>query len=182
MAKPKAPRWLTTAFAEGVVELAPPRPAPAYPGALGRCFLAQHDDRRRPCAGRLERIHVISRQRVENAMYGLLPDPALETVTMLHPTQTRDEVAAELGDVDAWHRWHDELILLAAWDPRNGGVACEGHHRRFDSHVTPTLIVHAFDLPEHVIEFAFDYGIEGQLGKFPGAADLRDPSPDPSRS
>lgn len=62
-----------------------------------------------------------------------------------------------------------DLILLAAWDPRNGGIGCVGHHRRFDSHATPTLTVPRSALPDHVEEFAADWGLERQLeDKFPG--------------
>jgi hypothetical protein len=154
MAKRKPPAWLTTAFAEGVVELAPPRPTPAYKGALGRCWLAQHDERRRPCSGRLERAHLIPGQRVENALAALLPynpvsvfDPG--SIFEMNPATRR------------------ELILLAAWDPRNGIIACEGHHRRFDSHLTPALMVPRKALPGHAISFALDWGIEAQLDRFP---------------
>lgn len=146
MAKPKAPAWLTTAFAEGVIELAPPRPAPAYKGALGRCWLAQHDERRRPCEGRLERAHVISRQRVGNALGALLPWGVAGT--------------------EQWNHFAD-LIQLAEWDSRNAIIVCEGHHRRFDSHLTPALTVPLDRLPDHVITFAHDWGIEGQLDRFP---------------
>lgn len=150
MAKPKPPAWLTTAFAEGVVELAPARPAPAYNGALGRCWLAQHDERRRQCSGRLERAHLIPRQRVENALGALLPEDRY----YLPDYGLSDDVIRD-------------LILLAAWDPRNGVVACEAHHRRFDSHLTPALAVRYEHLPSHLIQFAFDWGIDSQLDRFP---------------
>lgn len=146
MAKPQAPRWLTQSFADGVVEQMPPWPAPAYRGALGRCWLAQHDDRRRPCSGRLERAHLIPRQRVENALGALLPWGAAGT--------------------EEWNHFAD-LIQLAAWDPRNGVVVCEAHHRRFDSHLTPALTVPLDSVPDHLIDFAFDWGIDGQLDRFP---------------
>lgn len=142
----RPPEWLTTTFAEGVLELAPARPVPAYKGALGRCWLAQHDERRRPCASRLERAHLISRQRVSNALGALLPWGAAGT--------------------EQWNHFAD-LIQLAEWDPRNGVVACEGHHRRFDAHLTPALIVPRAALPAHALDFASDWGIEGQLERFP---------------
>lgn len=157
MAKPKAPRWLTQSFADGVVELATherPRPAPPYKGALGRCWLAQHDERRRPCQGRLERAHLISRQRVANALSALLP---YNPVNVLDPSSILDFPRAT----------RRELIQLAEWDPRNGVVVCEAHHRRYDSHLTPALTVRRADVPERVVDFASDWGIEGQLGHFP---------------
>lgn len=168
MAKPKAPAWLTTAFAEGVVELAPPRPAPAYPGALGRCWLAQFDERRRPCEGRFERAHLIPGQRVENALAALLP--------------VQPPVVALDGTVTPWPiEIRAQLILLAAWDPRNGVVACEHHHRRFDSHATPALIVPRHSLPDQFVEFALDWGLEPQLaGRFPGEMFQHPPAPFPT--
>lgn len=148
MAKAKAPRWLTTAFAQGVVELAPPRPAPAYKGALGRCWLAQHDERRRPCSGRFERCHAIPRQRVENALGALLPE--------LPPWW--DGGPAFKPEV------RNELILLAAWDPRNAVIGCgEEHHPRWDLKRGPALTVPRDALPGHVIDFAADWGLESQL-------------------
>lgn len=144
MAKAKAPSWLTAAFAEGVVELAPPRPAPAYKGALGRCWLAQFDERRRPCELPLERAHLISRQRVENAFAALLPSPIIDI-------GGQEKVARE------------QLILLAAWDPSNGVIACEAHHRRLDGHMMPALNIPFEKLPGHVIEFAERWGLESEL-------------------
>ena len=150
MAKIKAPRWLTASFAEGVHELAPMRPAPAYKGALGRCWLAQFDDRMRACSGRFELAHLIPRQRVENALGALMVED--------------HAYLSERGFTDEMIR---DLILLAAWDPRNGIIACEGHHRRFDSHLTPALTVPRKALPGHAISFALDWGIEAQLDRFP---------------
>lgn len=149
MAKPKAPAWLTTAFAEGVLELAPPRPAPAYKGALGRCWLAQHDPRARPCVGPLERFHFISRQRVANALYPLLPShgPGAD----YQPPDVKRPGVAVPG-----------IIMLAEWDCRNAGLGCEHHHRRYDSHLTPTLKLHPAALPDHAIDFIFDWGLESE--------------------
>jgi hypothetical protein len=151
--KPKAPRWLTEAFRDGVDE----RDASAwrkvtndraYWSAHPLCFLAQHDPLQRPCSGRLERMHFVNRQRVENALAMVLPITSYRTVS----TQGlfADEIARD-------------LILLAAWDSRNGGIACESHHRRLDSHATPELIVPHDALPDHVIEFGRDYGLESEL-------------------
>jgi hypothetical protein len=157
MAKPKPPPWLTQAFAEGVVELAPARPAPAYKGALGRCWLAQCDERQRPCSGRLERFHFIGRQRVENALRALLPPRRELPEGGIYP----------YSKAEVW-----DLILLAAWDPRNGGIGCEAHHRRFDGHLTPSLQIPYLALPSHVVEFAFNWGIEAQLERFPPVSDV----------
>lgn len=164
MAKPKAPKWLTTSFAEGVVEFAPPRPAPAYPGALGRCWLAQFDERRRPCEGRLERAHLISRQRVEHALGALLLGAEVEEYWN---DWNGEEGGAGTDCFTMPQDWLEELVLLAAFDSRNGVVACEHHHRRFDSHLTPPLTLRYEHLPSHAIHFAFDWGIEAQLDRFP---------------
>lgn len=56
--------------------------------------------------------------------------------------------------------WVDDLVELAEWDPRNGGPGCTEHHRRFDSHATPELIVPADQLPAAVIDFIRDWGLE----------------------
>lgn len=144
MAKPKPPRWLTASFADGVVELAPARPKPAYRGALGRCWLAQHDPRCRPCELPLDRAHLIPRQRVENALGALLG--------------RRPNEADELSKRD-----RDDLILLAAYDPRNAVIGCRAHHRRLDNHATPALVIPQSVLPAHIFEFASDYGLEAEL-------------------
>lgn len=150
MAKPKAPVWLREAFRDGVDEREHARlrvPAPdvapvRWDGPVPWCWLAQHDPRRRPCSGPLERFHFIGRQRVRAALFALLPG------------------ARELID---W-RWEPaDLLPLAEWDARNGGIACEAHHRRFDNHLTPELPVRWMDLPGHVLEFADDWGLEDQL-------------------
>jgi hypothetical protein len=149
MAKPKAPEWLREAFRDGVDErgaIAFRPPPPAYPGADPLCFLADHDPRRRPCSGRLERFHFISRQRVEHALAALLHETVDSTTGWwILPLDTRD------------------LILLAAWDARNGGIACEGHHRRFDAHATPTLKVPRVALPSHVLDFVGNWGLDEQV-------------------
>lgn len=149
---PDAPAWLREAFRDGVDERALGqsrfRPlSPAYRGAFGECWLAQHDPALRPCTGRLERFHFIGRQRVRNALAALLP--------------------GDLTEVGFDVLVRDELILLAEWDPRNGGIACEGHHRRFDNHATSDLVVPLIAVPNRTIEFAYDWRIEAQLEKFP---------------
>lgn len=140
--KPKAPAWLRESFRDGVDERLPRDPDGGYLLISTRsrrrlCWLAEHDPLCRPCEGKFERFHFIPRQRVEHALYALFPWPTVPEVR--------------------------ELILLAAWDPRNGGLACKAHHRRFDGHMTPTLTIPRSALPAHVIEFAEDWGLESQL-------------------
>lgn len=153
MAKPKAERWLTEAFRDGVDERDAPTTIWRESGWGKRvnpaCWLAQHDPARRPCAGRLERFHFIPRQRVENALGALLPS------------------AGPIIDIPfgTWDWDPTDVILLAAWDPRNGGIACEQHHRRYDSHLTPALVVPHDALPDHVHEFAEDWGLEDELAR-----------------
>jgi hypothetical protein len=153
MAKPKPPRWLTQSFADGVDEQHPrwvggarvimhPREA---------CQLAQFDHRRRPCEGRLERAHLVPRQRVENAIWEALREAHI---------WRRQEGVCDPCLMFPWER--DDLILLAAWDSRNAVIGCEGHHRRLDNHVTPELRIHAAALPDHAVEFIYDWGLESE--------------------
>lgn len=173
MAKPKPPAWLTTAFAAGVSELAPARPAPVYKGALGRCWLAQHDERRRPCSAPLERAHLIPRQRVENALGALLPRADAAGMIACGTCNAFSHLVDACPDCEGGlihfpgnHR--TDLIQLAAWDPRNGVIACEGHHRRFDNHATPPLFVPSLRLPAHALDFVLDWGLESQMrDRFP---------------
>lgn len=73
------------------------------------------------------------------------------------------------GTVESWPiTIRDELILFAAWDPRNGIIACQGHHKRLDNHATPPLIVPQSALPAHAFEFVADFGLETALNdRFP---------------
>lgn len=173
--KPKAPRWLTEAFRDGVDDrqaalyTATTRPQRAYPKAETDCWLAQFDPVRLPCVGPLERFHFIPRQQVENAMWealrgAVILHPAIpeERFSLAPPTELlqgpRFEAAMMTRD-DIW-----DVILLAAWDPRNGGLGCEGgHHRRFDGHSGPKLIIDGCDVPSHVFDFAIGYGLESQF-------------------
>jgi hypothetical protein len=148
---------LTEAFRDGVDEredarLFVPRPPPCarYTAPMPWCFLGQHDPRQRPCVGQIERFHFIPRQRVELAIW-----QALRTVVL--PGEGI------------------EIMDVAAWDPRNGGIACEGHHRRYDSHLTPELRINADVVPLHVVEFTTDYGLELEFERrFVGAEVMRD--------
>lgn len=160
MPKPKAPPWLREAFRDGVDEhwvAQPCRGEERLSGVAAECWLAQHDERQRPCSGPLERFHFITRQRVENALWALLPQ------WERCPVCEGDPSCEHCGGNPAFAFPRDDLILLAAWDPRNGGIACEGHHRRFDNHATPELRVPRETLPSHVVEFAEDWGLESEL-------------------
>jgi hypothetical protein len=189
--KPKAESWLTSAFAEGVPELSGinrPRPAPPYKGALGRCFLAHHDERRRPCKGPLERFHFLRRQTVEDALWALLRDAVVDEPCPLCVDGVVDGAYPCSGCQNGTFRAPllrvevNGLILLAAWDPRNAEIGCEGHHRRYDSHATPRLLLDYHQVPDRVIEFALDYGLENPF-KYRFGAQLIgldvDPQPSP---
>lgn len=156
MAKPKAPRWLTESFKDGVDERYAAEAE--FMGDEGvECWPAQFDPQRRQCEGRFERFHFLGRQRVEHTLGGLLP-----TEIIIDPKPGEEVYGSGLELLD----WTD-FILLAGWDPRNGGIACEAHHRRLDSHLVPLpseqLVVPFEALPEHVLDFASDYGFEEQL-------------------
>lgn len=186
--KPKAPRWLTEAFRDGIDERGGAfrigiHVPPAYVGAHPYCWLADHDPARRPCSLPLERFHFIPRQRVENAMWEALREAVIEEPCPRCGGRGLLGGGIIAGDLcpachgaahfrapfltgEAW-----DLILLAAWDPRNGGVACEGHHRRYDGHAVSLprdrIIVPAAALPAHVNEFVDDYGLLADyFGKF----------------
>lgn len=153
MPKPKAPRWLTESFRDGIDERGRIWES-TYFGANPGCELAQHDPLHCPCCGRLERIHFVNRQRIENAMGALLP------------TNAEDAMAWDRSfyEDDFTFKWvPSDLVLLAAWDPRVGGISCQQHHRRYDNHATPPLIVPYGALPSHVIDWAEDWGLESQL-------------------
>lgn len=184
MPNPKPPRWLTSGFARGVDERRPPggvRLRPAYRGAYPNCFLARHDERRRPCVGPIERFHFINRQRVETAMGEQLRGATILRVCERCEGSGLVGEGLVIGDLcPSCHgspKWQGELtraelwelVLLAAWDPRNAEYGCEGHHRRFDSHLTPALTVPYSALPASVVEFAFGQGIDGELNRFPSS-------------
>jgi hypothetical protein len=166
MPKPKAPRWLTESFRAGVDARQAPggvRLRPAYPGAYPSCWLAHHDPRRRPCTGPMERFHFVNRQRVEGAMWEQLREAMFWEPDAIGP---HGEYAGMGRCLDRAER--DELILIAAWDDRLGGLGCEGHHRRLDSHLTPALEIVSSALPAHLIDWSEDYGLEQLIAeRFP---------------
>ncbi|HET7455419.1 MAG TPA: hypothetical protein VFJ76_07860 [Solirubrobacterales bacterium] len=158
----KAPRELTEAFAQGVDE----REALIFDAeGPAVCWLAQFDRAQRPCEGRFERFHLIGRQRVEHALGALLPDAVELTVS----TQELWKLADEKPDMPVPTAPVDwtEVIHAAAWDCRNGGIGCVLHHRKLDSHLvslpSEELVVPRSALPEHVEEFAADWGLEDEL-------------------
>lgn len=173
--KPKAARWLTEAFRDGVDETYAPHGVPiiaaAYPGAAAGCWLAHHDPARRPCSGPFERFHFIPRQRVENALGALLLGAEVEEYWN---DWNGEEGGAGTNRFLMPQDWREELILLAAWDPRNGGLGCEGHHRHFDGHLVSLpreqIVVPRTALPLHVEEFITDFGLEAAAEqRFPAA-------------
>lgn len=106
------------------------------------------------CGGRIEGAHWIKRQAVEEQIrrqYGPyvdgLPRPGGR------------------GPAD-WELDRDDLIALAAWDPRNGVPACQRHHGRFDGRLVnaaePFVVYRPF-APVHVEEFVADCGLETRL-------------------
>lgn len=159
MRRPTPPTDLTEAFRETAIDwcrhngaTGPQLPMRLYDGGPS-CWLWGFDPLERPCSGRLEAFHFISRQRIRRILDGLLPT----------------DVAVDGGfiPIDL-----SELITLAEWDPRNGGPGCSGHHRRFDSHATPELRVPAEALPRHTLRFIADWGLESAAAqKFTGDID-----------
>ena len=185
MAKAKAPSWLREAFSRGVdAYTAAEHPighVGLYEGANRFCWLAQHDPAKRPCTpGRLERFHFIRRQDVEGAMWAQLPDTiqycsdcggagGFAVERMIGHSFIECGACEGRGHFSPYDP--DELILIAAWDPRNGGLACEQHHRRYDQHQVSLprerVIVPYAALPSRVIHFGFDYSEGRLLDRFP---------------
>lgn len=130
------------------------------------CRLAAHDPEERECEGNLEAYHWIGRQRVRNYLLGLLP-----TACRCLPCEGTGALEAEYKETictvmcgscsgtGSITVYRDELITLAEWDPRNAGPGCEMHHRRLDLHRMPPLKVSYQSLPDHVIEYAADWGL-----------------------
>lgn len=144
---PAVPRWLTEGFALGVDQREAAeavRSAEPY-----GCWLAQFDTEERPCTDKLERCHIINRQRVEKAVGALLFGAWVEDP---------NGYPVELPRCD-----RHLFVQFAAWDPRNARLGCTGHHPPFDSNATPRLYVPYSALPTHVLEFAEDWGLEVEL-------------------
>ena len=133
----------------------------AYPRASPLCCLAKYDPVQRPCSHKIEAAHFVPRQRVENAMWDALLDAYTEPPELIERESGYTQVwAVPLTREERW-----ELILIAAWDPRNGDLGCEHHHRRFDAHAgsprAPKIIIPRAALPVHVEEYIGDYGFDG---------------------
>lgn len=59
---------------------------------------------------------------------------------------------------------HDvDLVIQAAWDPRNAVAGCKAHDDRLDGHQMPPLVIPREKLPPDVIEFAEDWGLEYEI-------------------
>jgi hypothetical protein len=166
VAKAKAPSWLREAFSRGVdAYTAAEHPighVGLYEGANRFCWLAQHDPAKRPCTpGRLERFHFIRRQDVEAAMF----------TQLWHATIAIERPDGVWLDAQMTGPEREDLTLIAAWDPRNGGLACEQHHRRYDQHQVSLprerVIVRYEALPSTVVQFGFDYSEGRLLDRFP---------------
>jgi hypothetical protein len=133
----------------------------AYDGGPA-CWLAQFDHLGRPCSGELEVFHFLARKEIRRILRHCL-------VTDLWANGAIDP-----GDVD-------DLVELAEWDPRNAGPSCEGHHRRFDSHLTPELKVPLAALPWSTVLFICQWGFESEAErKFTGSP--ADPAADTAAS
>lgn len=79
----------------------------------------------------------------------------------------RQRIRNRLINLDA------DTLRTIEWDPRNAAVACTRHHRRFDSHATPTLRVPAHALPRQALAFISERGLEVDAeAKFTGNLNL----------
>jgi hypothetical protein len=149
--RPPAPKHLTEAFHQAGLswylhgDQAPDHVLRLRDGGPA-CWLAQFDELDRPCSGRLEVVHLIGRQRIRNILRPLLL------------TDLWEDGAIDPVDVD-------DLVTLAEWDPRNAAPGCEGHHRRFDGHATPALVVPVSALPPDKLAFIGDWGFEVEAAR-----------------
>lgn len=161
--RPTPPGHLTHGFHQAGLswylhgEQAPDHVLRLYDGGPA-CWLARFDPFERPCEGRLEVVHLISRQRIRNIMRPLLC------------TDLWAEGAIDPGDVE-------DLVQLAEWDDRNAAPGCTGHHRRFDNQQSPGLKVPIEGLRAEAIEFILERGLDSEAERrFSRAL----PSPPPS--
>lgn len=115
----------------------------------------------------IEGAHWIKRQRVENALDALLPWGGMLPCPRCVPGDAANECEWCEGGLIFWpNEDRRDVILLAAWDPRNGVPACEKHHRRFDGHRVDArneLVIWRHEVPAHVEAFALDWGLEQAL-------------------
>jgi hypothetical protein len=140
------------------------------------CWLWQFDTEERPCtSGRLEGVHLISRQRIRNSLEGAL----LGATVACWRCWGCGEVEGDFADQDSgglmlcpecggWGEppmekgERDSIVEAAEWDGRNGALGCEEHHRRFDSHMTPRIVVPVAALPLQMLAFILDWGLEAE--------------------
>lgn len=121
------------------------------------CWFAPFDAR--PCEGRIEACHFINRQRIKNALWAAMREVRFQAIGRFEGERVLDEPAFP-ADVAAWR---DELIDLACWDPRLAVPGCTAHHRPFDSHATPRLLIFRGEVPVPVEEAVRDWGLETAL-------------------
>lgn len=135
------------------------RARPPLPCWFGRCVPGIDG-----CEGRLEGAHWIKRQRVEGTLcHNFQTEPTLRSV---HRYVKEANRGASLKDMEPRAADAVDLVLLAAWDPRNGVPACSKHHARFDGHrvdATNELIVWRHEVPAPVESFCTDWGLETAL-------------------
>lgn len=116
-------------------------------------------------AGRLEAAHWIKRQRVERDVKQLSSAVRFQEIANWEGETLRPETDAEMLARAEWIL--HEMWMHAAWDSRNGVPACERHHRNFDGHRVPLpseqIVVPRLLVPDHVVEFTDDYGLETAL-------------------
>lgn len=195
-----APAWLREAFRDGVddremvyrdgVERARKKGAP-YRAANPWCWLAQFDPKRLPCAGQdghlIERFHFLRRQTVEDVVGRQLLACGLCDFGKLEIPGEGQATCPPCGGRGIPGRLRAELILLAAWDARNGGLACEHHHRRYDNHAcspsAPAIEVPFHRVPDHVFDFTWHWGLEDLFEDAFGQRliGLDEPQPRPDR-
>lgn len=116
-----------------------------------------------PCEGPIEGAHWIKRQTVERWVEGFR-----EVRQLVDPHTEKLYIGGAVEYVE-WSLAVDDLVQLAAWDPRNGVPACERHHRIFDSQRVPLpseqIVVWRHQVPAHVEAFALDWGLEHELDR-----------------
>lgn len=135
---------VTTSFWEGTVFEHPPSVTLAQsPRRVAPCWFGRYMDVDEPCNGPIQGCHFIKRQQVEKTIGARLP-AYVESVT----------------DLTDWSLTCDEIVIVAAWDARNGIPGCERHHHHFDfgSLLVPLELVHRA-APE-VVEFTRWYELE----------------------
>jgi len=117
------------------------------------CWYAANVDGNLNCEGRIIASHIVKRRRVENFLSEQLPEGPLPVPLM--GDESDNDLIPDEYDVD--------LLLQAAWDPRNGVPGCQAHDDRLDGHRMPPLVIPRHKLPPATIEFCEDWGLEYEL-------------------